>query len=98
VVAGNVVEGAPVAGIILGWGRYLRDVSATGNVVRAADIGIGVSVTPGAASTLIANNVVNEVTRGAILGMAGAKVVTADLSAGGAEKFPHLTISGNRVR
>ena len=25
---------------MLGWGRYLRDVAATGNVVRKADIGI----------------------------------------------------------
>ena len=97
VAAGNVIEGAPLAGIILGWGRYLRDVSATGNVVRSADIGIGVSVTPGAASTLIANNVISNSTRGAILGMAGAKVVTADLGAGGAEKYPHLTVNGNRV-
>ena len=33
-VTGNVVENAPTAGILLGWGRYMRDVSATGNVVR----------------------------------------------------------------
>ncbi len=98
VVSGNLIEGAPLAGIVLGWGRYLRDVSATGNVVRSADIGIGVSVTPGAASALIANNIVSDSGRGAIFGMAGAKVVTADLGAGGTEKYPHLSISGNRVR
>src|ERR1700737_1688783 len=33
-VTGNVIENAPVAGISLGWGQYLRDVSVTGNVVR----------------------------------------------------------------
>jgi uncharacterized secreted repeat protein (TIGR03808 family) len=98
VVAGNVIENAPLAGIMLGWGRYLRDVAATGNVVRKADIGIAVSVTPGSASTLVANNVITDSRRGAIVGMAGAKAVTADLAQGGAESYAHLTISGNRVR
>ncbi len=98
VVNGNVIENAPLAGIVLGWGRYLRDVAATGNVVRKADIGIGVSVTPGAASTVVANNIITESRRGAIMGMAGAKPVTADLAQGGAESYGHLTISGNRAR
>jgi uncharacterized secreted repeat protein (TIGR03808 family) len=97
-VSGNVIENAPLAGIMLGWGRYLRDVAATGNVVRKADIGIAVSVTPGSAATLIANNVITGSARGAIVGMAGAKAVTADLSKGGFESYTHLTISENRVR
>ncbi len=33
-VTGNVVENAPIAGINVGWGKYLRDVSVVGNVVR----------------------------------------------------------------
>jgi uncharacterized secreted repeat protein (TIGR03808 family) len=98
VVAGNVIESAPLAGIMLGFGRYLRDVAATGNVVRKADIGVAVSVTPGAATALIANNVITEFGHGAVVGMAGAKAVTADLTQGGAERYVHLTISGNRVR
>jgi len=98
-VTGNVVDNAPFAGIMLGWGRYLRGVAATGNVVRKADIGIAVSVTPGSATTLVANNVISDSRRGAIVGMAGAKAVTADLSQGGGfEGFAHLTVSGNRVR
>ena len=97
-VTGNVIESAPLAGIMLGWGRYLRDVAATGNVVRKADIGIAVSVAPGAATTLVADNVITDCARGAIVGMAGAKPVTADLSQGGFESYAHLTISGNRVR
>jgi uncharacterized secreted repeat protein (TIGR03808 family) len=97
-VTGNVIENAPLAGIMLGWGRYLRDVAATGNVVRKADIGIGVSVAPGSATTLIADNVITDCARGAIVGMAGAKAVTGDLSQGGFESYAHLTISGNRVR
>ena len=46
-VSGNVIENAPTAGMMLGWGHYLRDVAVTGNVVRKADIGIAVSVAPG---------------------------------------------------
>ena len=96
-VTGNVVENAPLAGIMLGFGRYLRDVAATGNVVRKTDIGIGVSVAPGAATTLVADNVITDVRRGAIVGMAGARPVTGDLSHG-AQAYAHLTVSGNHVR
>jgi uncharacterized secreted repeat protein (TIGR03808 family) len=96
-VTGNVVENAPYAGIVLGYGQYLRDVAATGNVVRKADIGIAVSVALGAGTALIANNVLAEC-RGAIVGMDRKTVATGDLAKGGAEKYAHLTISGNRVR
>ena len=39
-VTGNVIENAPVAGIMVGWGAYMRDVSVTGNVVRDRRLGI----------------------------------------------------------
>ena len=97
-VTGNVVENAPTAGIVLGFGQYLRDVAATGNVVRRADVGVGVSIAPGAGSVLIANNVIAEVRRGAVVGMERGKFVTGDLSKGGSERFANLTISANRVR
>jgi uncharacterized secreted repeat protein (TIGR03808 family) len=97
-ITGNVVENAPNAGIVLGWGIYLRDVAATGNVVRKADIGIAVSVTTGTGTALIANNVIADVVRGAVIGMDRKKVVTGDLTKGGGEPYAHLTISGNRVR
>jgi uncharacterized secreted repeat protein (TIGR03808 family) len=93
-----VVESAPFAGIVLGFGRFLRDVAATGNVVRRANIGIAVSVTNGAGSALIANNVISEFIRGAIMGMDHRAVVGDDLGKGGAEKYANLTISGNRAR
>lgn len=96
-VTGNVIENAPTAGIAAGWGHYLRDVAITGNVVRDAAIGIAVSVVPGAAATLIADNLISGSARGAIMGMEGAKPVTADLSRGGST-YAHLTIAGNRVR
>ena len=46
VVTGNVIEGSTAYGIVIGWGRYLRDVSVTDNLIRNALIGIGVSVDP----------------------------------------------------
>jgi uncharacterized secreted repeat protein (TIGR03808 family) len=95
-VSGNVVEGARAIGIAIGWGPYLRNVVATGNVVRRAGIGIAVSVVPGAGSALIASNVLSECER-AIVGMDHARPVTADLVSGGADRHPHLSIAGNRV-
>jgi uncharacterized secreted repeat protein (TIGR03808 family) len=97
-VAGNVIENAPTAGMILGFGAHLRDVAATGNVVRQADIGIGVSVSPGAGTALIANNVIAETKRGAIVGMDRQRIATGDLMRDGAERYAHLTVSGNRIR
>jgi uncharacterized secreted repeat protein (TIGR03808 family) len=97
-ITGNVVENAPTAGIVLGWGHYLRDLAATGNVIRKADIGIAVSVTTGTGTAVIANNVIADVVRGAIVGMDRKTIVTGDLAKGGGERYANLMISGNRVR
>jgi len=96
-VTGNVVERAARAGIMAGWGRYLRDVSITGNVVRQSGIGIGVSVVQGAGAALIANNLISGAARGAILGMDHEHPVTGDLAKDGATRYSQLEISGNRV-
>jgi uncharacterized secreted repeat protein (TIGR03808 family) len=97
-VTGNVIENAPTAGIMLGWGQYLRDVTVTGNTVRITDIGIAVSVAAGAGTAVIANNIIAEARRGAIVGMARAKPVTGDLAKDGGERYANLAITGNRVR
>ena len=94
-VTGNVVEDA-VWGLQLGWGPYLRDLTATGNVIRRTRIGIGVSVVEGAGPTIIANNLISGAEQGAILGMRWDDVATGDLAEAGAEEWPHLTIEGNR--
>jgi uncharacterized secreted repeat protein (TIGR03808 family) len=96
-VTGNVIENAPSAGIQVGWGQYLRDVTVTGNVVRASEVGIGVSVAAGAGSAVIADNLISGARRGAILGMDGGTPVTGELANGGG-RFAQLVISGNRVR
>jgi uncharacterized secreted repeat protein (TIGR03808 family) len=96
-VTGNVVEEAPHCGLRLGWGPYLRDVSATGNVIRRAGIGIAVTVVDGAGPALIADNLVSESSRGAILGMRWHEIASGELSGAGGDRFPHLTIARNRV-
>jgi uncharacterized secreted repeat protein (TIGR03808 family) len=98
VVAGNVVENAPYVGIAAGWGPYLRDVAITSNVIRGADYGITVSVAQGAGTAVIADNMISEVRRGAIVGMEWRKPVTGDLAKDGAERYAQLSIGGNRVR
>src|SRR5690606_22783810 len=43
-VTANVIEDAPVFGMAIGWGPFMRNVVATGNVIRKAGTGIAVSV------------------------------------------------------
>lgn len=96
-VSGNVVENAPNAGIMVGWGQYMRDVSVVGNVLRTVGYGVTISVATGAGTAVIANNLIAGATRGAIVGMDLAKAVTGDLHKD-ASRFAQLSISGNRVR
>jgi uncharacterized secreted repeat protein (TIGR03808 family) len=96
-VSGNVIENAPSFGIIAGWGKYLRDVAISGNVIRKAYVGIGLSVAPGAGTALVNNNIISETARG-VVGLDHARPVTGDLSSEGAQRFVHLMIGTNAVR
>ncbi|WP_316202791.1 MULTISPECIES: TIGR03808 family TAT-translocated repetitive protein [unclassified Bradyrhizobium] len=96
-VTGNVVENAPSYGIVAGWGRYLRDVVISGNVVRNALAGVGLSVVPGAGTALVSNNIISGTPRGAVIGLDHIKPVTSDLTQDGAQRFAHLTVNGNAV-
>jgi uncharacterized secreted repeat protein (TIGR03808 family) len=97
-VTGNVIENAPNFGIVAGWGRYLRDVVITGNVVRNAAIGIGVSVVPGAGTALIDNNLISGSARAAIVGLDHARPVTGDLGRDDKSRFAQLVLGANAVR
>jgi len=96
-VSGNVVENAPTAGLHLGFGRYLRDVSASGNVIRGARIGIMVSVAAGAGAAVITGNLISGASAGALVGFDHNRAATGDLLKDGAAAYPHLMVSGNRV-
>jgi uncharacterized secreted repeat protein (TIGR03808 family) len=97
-VTGNVIENAPSFGILAGWGKYLRDVAITGNVIRKTFAGIGVSVAAGAGTALVNNNLISETSRGAVVGHDHGKAVTADLSVEGAQRYAQLVIGSNAVR
>jgi uncharacterized secreted repeat protein (TIGR03808 family) len=95
VVSGNVIEGAPSYGILVGWGDYLRDVSVSDNVIRKAHIGIGVSVSPAAGSALITDNLIDGAKDGAIRAMKGPTPVGPDLSRESAEAYRNLAVYAN---
>jgi uncharacterized secreted repeat protein (TIGR03808 family) len=97
-VTGNVIENAPAFGIVAGWGKYLRDVAITGNVIRKAFAGIGVSVSAGAGTALVDNNMISEAPRGAVVGLDHARAITADLAADGAQRYAQVVIGNNAVR
>src|SRR5258706_323190 len=97
-VTGNVIENALSFGIIAGWGKYLRDVVISGNVVRNAFVGIGVSVVASAGSALVNNNMISEALRGAVVGLDHARPVTPDLSIEGAQRFAQVGVGTNAVR
>ena len=44
----------------LGWGPYLRNLVATGNIIRQAPIGCAVSVVDGAGTAVISDNLFQE--------------------------------------
>ena len=97
-VSGNVIENAPSFGIVAGWGKYLRDVVISDNLIRNALVGIGVSVTPGAGTALVNNNMISETPRGAVVGLDHARPVTADLSTDGAPRFSQIVMGTNVSR
>jgi|LNFM01.1.fsa_nt_gb uncharacterized secreted repeat protein (TIGR03808 family) len=78
-VSGNTIEGAATAGIVIGWGRYMRDMAVTSNVVRTARVGIMVTSDAAAGHCLIAQNLISGAQDGAIRKMAHGRPVGPDL-------------------
>jgi uncharacterized secreted repeat protein (TIGR03808 family) len=95
VVTGNVIEAAPSAGLVIGWGAYMREVVATSNIVRKSRVGILVSSDAGAGACLLANNMISGSTDGAIRAMDGVGEPTGPELARGEHAGVLLTIVGN---
>lgn len=93
-ITGNVIEDA-LWGLQLGWGPYLRNVSATGNVLRRTRIGIAVSVVEGAGTAIVADNLIDAAADGAIRGMRWAETATGELLDGDPPPA-NISLSGNR--
>ncbi len=94
-VTGNVIEDAPTAGIIAGWGPYLRDVAITGNLIRSAGVGILVSADPEAGACLVAQNMISGARDGAIRSMDHGVPVGPDLALAQAPATGRHSIAGN---
>ncbi len=94
-VTANAIENAPTAGILVGWGRYMRDCVATQNLIRNAACGILVSSDPEAGQCLIAHNMISGAKFGAIRAMDGSgDPIGPDLAREGRDGG-RVKISGN---
>jgi uncharacterized secreted repeat protein (TIGR03808 family) len=94
---GNVVENVPLYGMQIGWGEFMRNVVATGNVIRKTNVGITVTVVEGTGSAVISDNVIDQARDGAIVGYRWAEPATGDLAREGSASHANLTIERNRV-
>lgn len=93
-VIGNTIENAPTVGIQIGWGRYMRDVAATGNVIRHAAVGISVTGADAAGKCLIANNLISAAKNGAIREMQFGEMLGTDLVSD-TSASEHIHLIGN---
>ncbi len=96
VVTGNTIENAPNAGILVGWGQYMREVSVTSNIIRKARVGIMITRDPSAGAALIAQNMISGVREGAIRAMDKGTLVGPELAKPGLPPG-RITVSGNLV-
>ncbi|WP_439497361.1 TIGR03808 family TAT-translocated repetitive protein [Bosea sp. (in: a-proteobacteria)] len=96
-VTGNVIENASEIGISLGWSWGMRNLVATGNMVRKTGIGIGISLVPKERTALIANNVISEARLGAVVGTEYGKPVTGDLTRGADKRAAGIRVDNNAV-
>jgi len=63
IATGNIIENCAYAGLKLGFGPYLRNVTASANTIRRSPYGILVSVAPGAGRAAIIDNRIEGATR-----------------------------------
>jgi uncharacterized secreted repeat protein (TIGR03808 family) len=93
-VTGNLIDRAERIGLQLGWGPSLRDAVATGNVIRDTELGVVVSVAPGAGTATLSGNAISGVRSMAVVGMEWTKIATDDLLKPGAKPHPRVRIIG----
>lgn len=93
-ITGNTIETAATVGIMIGWGRHMRNCVASGNLVRNARIGILISDDPAGGACLVTNNLIAGATAGAIRAMAFGQPHGPDL-ASRAFANGRITVSAN---
>jgi uncharacterized secreted repeat protein (TIGR03808 family) len=94
-ITGNVIENAPKCGLLLGWGTFLRDVTATGNVVRNSPVGCAITIVEGAGAALLSGNLFENTPKGAILGYRWTEPATPELASASATTFSNVTLASN---
>lgn len=94
-VTGNVIEDVSDIGISLGWSWGMRNLVATGNMIRDAGVGIGVSLVPKERNVVIANNVISGARQGAVVGFEYHKPVTGDLTRAADRRAVGVRVEGN---
>ncbi len=97
-ITGNIIDQAEKAGLQLGWGPSLRDVTASGNTIRDCGVGIEISVAPNAGHATVIGNTISGVKKQAIVGMQWQKQATGDLAVTGAKDWPKIRLAENVVR
>ena len=97
VVSNNVLEDIETYAINLGWGKYCRNLTAQGNIIRNCQRGISFSTSEGAGKVLILGNMIEGASLAAIQGMDYMDATTGDLSVASATAPANATISNNVV-
>ena len=96
-VSGNVIDSVSRFGLKLGWGPYLRNVIANGNVIREAGNGIYVSVVEGIGQVIISDNIMSSIKGHGIAGYRWHDRVTKELSDRNGVHLNAISLSGNRL-
>lgn len=96
-VTGNVIENAPLYGIQLGWGRYMRNLIATGNIIRTSGEGIYVSVVKGVGAAVITGNIIQSASNGGIVGHSWSDTTVKDLTRKSVADYPNLIVAQNVI-
>ncbi|MBZ9654307.1 TIGR03808 family TAT-translocated repetitive protein [Phyllobacterium lublinensis] len=96
-VTGNVIENAPLYGIQLGWGPYMRNLVATGNIIRTSGEGIYVSVVKGVGAAVITGNIIQSASNGGIVGHSWSDTTVKDLTRKSVADYPNLIVAQNVI-
>ncbi len=96
-VSGNVVEGAEKVGLSLGWGWAMRNIAATGNMLRDCEVGVGVSVAGRERNVVVSGNIIAGARKGAVVGLDHGRIVTGDLTLAPDRRADGVRIEGNRA-
>lgn len=94
-VTGNTIENAPTAGIVIGWGRHMRECVANANLIRNAGVGIMISADGEAGACFVTGNMISASKDGAIRAMDKGKPLGPDLAREAVATSGRVVVVGN---